>query len=300
VDTESDRAVGARRGYSSLFAFNFSAPPQMRVCDRLKTLAGTAKEFFGSIQLSFPTWEVEPWNPKERPCGVPEAAWLKANDIYNYPVTVQPKNIATLLRQMHSLVRLQSGTYEEETRDADDNVVTYVHTLKLHIAKHLGDKLPEKNPSGTPAYLITDEASNCDFNGDGKVDFATEPEKSCASTCDSDVDCAEFSNYKSRSQFQLVVEDSFLVKGAPAGTVPTRRAAKIQANGSASQGFRALAVRGQDIRAFTGTLGYFSGGVQFTVEARCNDDIVLDPNGTPKSSNEACIFPRTESELESQ
>mgnify|MGYP007112043539 CR=1 FL=1 len=56
-------------------------------------------------------------------------------------------------------------------------------------------------------------------------------------------------------------------------------------------------MRGKPIRAFTGTLRYFSGGSQFTLEVRCEDDIVVDLGGTPKPSNEACVRPRTEVDL---
>ena len=34
--------VGEKRGFNSIFAFNFSAPPRMRVCDRMKSYGGTA------------------------------------------------------------------------------------------------------------------------------------------------------------------------------------------------------------------------------------------------------------------
>ena len=41
------------KGYNSLFAFNFSTPPGMRVCDRVTYLAGTVNEFFGFTESFF-------------------------------------------------------------------------------------------------------------------------------------------------------------------------------------------------------------------------------------------------------
>ena len=64
--------TGDKRGFSSIFAFNFSAPPRMRVCDRLKYYGGTASDFFGFTEVGFPTWELEEWDPNKRDCLVPE------------------------------------------------------------------------------------------------------------------------------------------------------------------------------------------------------------------------------------
>jgi hypothetical protein len=299
ADLESDRAAADKRGYSGIFAFNFSAPEQMRVCDRLRTLAGTAKEFFGSVQLSFPTWQVEPWNPSERTCNVPEPTWLKATDIYTFPLGPQPKNVGVLLKYVHSLVRVQSGTYTSDELDEGGGPVTYEHRIEPRITRHFGDQNPLENPAGNPPYLITDTASNCDFTRDGKIDFANDREKACAAVCDADPECTEWSNFKARSQFQIVVQDNFKLPGGRKEDEQVRLA-KILSNGSTAQGFNAAPLRGQPIRAFSGTLGYFSGGTQFTIEARCIDDIVVDPAATVKTSNETCIFPRTGKEAEQQ
>jgi hypothetical protein len=42
------------------------------------------------------------------------------------------------------------------------------------------------------------------------------------------------------------------------------------------------------LSAFTGTIRYFSGGQQFTIEARCGDDIV-PMGGTQKATDKACV-----------
>jgi hypothetical protein len=68
---------------------------------------------------------------------------------------------------------------------------------------------------------------------------------------------------------------------------------RIQANGSAANGFDAVSARGMTIGAFAGTVSYFSGGEQFTIEARCQEDIVMAPGTPPISSDTACVHPRT-------
>ncbi len=43
-------------GYNSLYAFNFSVPDNMRLCDQVTSLSGTANDFYGFTQLSFPAY----------------------------------------------------------------------------------------------------------------------------------------------------------------------------------------------------------------------------------------------------
>ena len=42
------------------------------------------------------------------------------------------------------------------------------------------------------------------------------------------------------------------------------------------------------VRSFTGTLHYFSGGSQFTIEARCKDDVIVPLQEKPFASDRAC------------
>ena len=316
TDTEGDRERVDRRGYSSLFAFNFSAPSGMRVCDRLRTLGGTATEFFGSIQIGYPTWTLEQWDPKVRPCGVPEPKVMLASDLRTDPSKVIAIPSPSYV---HSLVRVRTGTYPEFLYDpttkkpickggkAECEVEgpehdSAEHTVEVHVTQHFGEKKPELNPAYDPndskatnAAFITDDASNCDFNGDGTIDFNTEPEKGCAKSCEADVECTEWSNFASRGNFYLFIRDK-----RKYGTDETTTDVKIQADGSASPAFLPAKSKGLKIGSFTGTLGYFSGGSQYTIEARCVDDIILDPNAPPKCSAVACVYPRTEQELEPQ
>jgi hypothetical protein len=247
-----------RGGFNSLFVFNFSAPPQMRVCDRIKTFAGTAAEFFGFTQASYPTWTLEEWDPEQRPCLVPEPRVLGLADI---PSTTNTN--ANLLPMTAGLVRVQSAT----------------GTTDVKVSAKLGqDNVPLVNK----VYVPGPNATNCDFNGDGKIDF-TNNEGACSTVCTADPDCTEYSNYLTRSVFRLKVTD-----------LQSNTAAAIQADASADPEFKPLDMKGKSLRAFSGVLTYFSGGQQFTIEARCHDDIVIDASQQPLPSDHACVFPRTE------
>jgi hypothetical protein len=304
--------VRTRRGYGGLFSFNFNPPQGMRVCDRMRTLGGTATEFFGSIQLGFPTWTLEEWVPKKpgvpdemqdaraRDCGVPEPKRMLAADIATQ---------STLLANVHSLVKVESGVFEVPVLDAMGNRVcdtatrkpkTATHTLEARISNHFGSGLVPTNPNYDPAvfgsqrYLPNENASNCDLNGNGSIDFEVLAESSCSDSCTADVECTEWSNFFSRSTFFVVLKDSY--KDATNKDVTEQK--KVQADGSTSTGFSPFALRGKVIRLMAGTLGYFSGGNQFTIEARCADDVVTDPNQMPKNAADACVFPRSEQQLE--
>ena len=251
----ADNAPGGR-GYASVFAFNFSAPPRMRVCDRLKTFGGTSSDFFGFTEVNYPTWTLEEWDPTQRPCLVPEPHVFGVSELDN-------TNPAALLKQESSLVRVLTGG-----------------NVSVHVTKHFGALSP-----AAPDYVPTDAATNCDLNRDGKVDFATGPEQVCSSNCTADVECTEYSNFASRKAFRLVVTDT---QGGGSPIVNS-----VLADASASSQFDPVAAKGKDIRSFTGTLRYFSGGNQFTIEARCQDDIVTDLNAAPVPSDAACVHART-------
>src|SRR6185295_2180192 len=60
------------RGYNSVFAFNFSTPAGMRVCDHVDYLAGTANDFFGFTELSFPSYKLSFPIAGTDSCEVPE------------------------------------------------------------------------------------------------------------------------------------------------------------------------------------------------------------------------------------
>jgi hypothetical protein len=268
--------IADNRGYSSLFAFNFNAPPGMRVCDRLRALSGTATEFYGSIQLSYPTWTVEPWDPAKRECGVPEPTILT---VANF------SDVGALLRLVHGMVKVQSGTF---------TINNVQHTFAVRVTKHFGKDKPKVDPNNPNAYFMGDEASNCDFDNNGAVDFSKPDEKACSDSCTADKECTEYSNFIAQQNFRLVVEDTYEdIEGNKVTDV-----GNIQADASSSPEAKPLLQRGKPVGAFVGVLAYFSGGSQFTIEARCADDIGFDPAKPLKKISEACVTARTPEQLE--
>lgn len=244
-----------RGGFNSIFAFNFSSPPRMRVCDRLTTFGGTANEFFGLTQISYPTWTLEEWDPQKRPCLVPEPHVLTPDEV----------NPSSLLPLTASLVRGLSVEGKVEVK------VT---------PKFGPGNLPEQNGVFLPTI---DGGTNCDLNNDGRIDFTKDsPEGKCATACGLDPECTEYSNFAGRSIFRITIKD--LTNG---------NVAAVQADATASAEFKPLEMKGKPLKSFTGTLHYFRGGEQFTIEARCKDDIITDLNQQPLPSDKACVFPRT-------
>ncbi|HEX7601880.1 MAG TPA: hypothetical protein VF316_09755, partial [Polyangiaceae bacterium] len=236
----------ATRGYGSVFMFTFSAPQKLGVCDRLRSLQGTASDFYGFTEMGFPTWAVETWDPNARPCLVPEPRVFTVAEL---------KDNTVLFRYESALVRLLSAA-----------------PVAVHIGAHIGPDKP-----AAPTYAPTDNATNCDLNGSGKVDFSLPDETACSNACAADVECSEFQGFLSQGNFTLVVTDGVTTN-------------KAQGNGGSSPDFDPVTLRGKPVKAFTGTMRYFSGGNQFTIEARCVDDIVMDaPNATPLTSDKACV-----------
>jgi hypothetical protein len=253
-----------RGQFTGVFAFNFSAPPGMRICDRLKTFTGTASEFFGFTQLGYPTWTLEAWNPELRPCLIPDAVVLGPGDIpadtngdgkIDIPTTLLPRT-ASLMRVL-----------------TDPDAKT---TVK--VTSKFGAGLAPKGANG--AWGLDADHSNCDLNGDGSIDF-TNDEGLCNNACTVDPDCTEYSNFAQRSTFRLFVSDGN-VSGA------------IQADATTDSEFKPLDRKGQPIKSFTGIMTFFSGGSQYTIEARCPDDIVTDLDKLPIPSDKACVQPRTD------
>ncbi len=240
-------------GFTSLFAFNFNAPPRMRVCDRLKTYGGTANEFFGFTQISYPTWTLEEWDPAKRVCLVPEPDRLVPSLIGDAP---------ELLRRSGNLVRVE--TLPDKT-------------LRAKVTPKFGPGDVQKSPGGL--YTPGPDASNCDFDKNGRITSFVmgDPEGDCSKACAADAECSEWSNFVSRSTFRITVTDS------------NGKASAIQADATASAGFDPLAMKGKELRSFTGTMHFFSGGSQFTIEARCKDDIIVDLGAPPFSNDKPCM-----------
>ena len=237
-----------RGGFNSVFSFNFSAPPLMRVCDRLKTDTGTASEFFGFTQLSYPTWTLEEWDPTKRPCLVPDPERLTPTIIQDAP---------ELLMRSANLVRVETSP---------DG------TQRIMVTPKFGKGDVQKTAGGV--YAASADASNCDFDHNGKINSFTKGdiEGDCSTACTADPLCTEWSNFVARSTFRITVTDA------------TGKMAAIQADSTAAAGFDPVAMKGvlqKDgsykplLRSFSGAMTFFSGGAQYTIEVRCQDDIIV-------------------------
>jgi hypothetical protein len=260
-DTRGDPPGTA--GFNSVFAFNFSAPPQMRTCDRIKTYGGTASEFFGFTQMNYPTWTLEEWDPARRPCLVPEPERLT-------PTLIQSPT--ELLKRSASLVRVET---------APDGSQMAMITPKFgpgDVPKTPGGLYAPsaeiRNPDGTIKQAA---ASNCDFDKNGKITFAAgNPENDCNTACTADPQCTEWSNYVARSTFRITVTDS------------NGQSAAIQADATSAAQFDPVALKGVPLRHFAGTMSFFSGGAQYTIEVRCKDDITIDVKAATFPSDRVC------------
>jgi len=282
-------------GYNSLFAFNFSVPTNMRLCDRVTNLGGTASDFYGFTQLGFPSYETSytvlgvdggliDFDAGIPGCQVPEPLPILAS-FFTGDKNTTSKN----------LFGLESGL---------------VRLSGYKIANNFGPGLAKGN-------LFSVGVSNCDFNGDGEINYteiaangncpAGQCEGDCASLCDLDPECTEWTSYSARSEYKVSFphcapggQNCASDLDCNAGAVCTGDAASmIQIDTSTVATFDPTANAGRTLPIVSGTLTEFSGGtLNWTVEARCQDDLVCPAawgctTQQPIPSPRACVLPRT-------
>lgn len=226
-------------GYNHLFAFNFSTPAGMQVCDRVTYLAGTLSEFFGFTELNFPSYRLQPlYVGQEDLCQVPE------------PVVLDDVTIAADAE----MEKLESALVRVEG---------------FQVPTHFGPGLVVNN-------VPKEGASSCDLNGDGKVDFEAEAEGACSKACDADVECSEWTSYVARGNYKI-----------------HKAATVIQVQTDGAQLFNPVTNPGAVLTAVSGTMRNFSGGnLNWTIEARCTDDVVCAAEGCAeavKDAKHACV-----------
>jgi hypothetical protein len=177
----SDQSVG----YNHIFAFSFSTPPRMRVCDRVTFLSGTVVEFFGFTELSFPSFKLDYSIEGVDDCEVPPPAVLE--DV--------------MIGDSGVMERLESGLVRIEG---------------FQIGTHFGPK-PVVN------LLPDEDHSNCDLNGDGQVDFESATEGPCADNCAADLECTEWTSYSARGNYKVYRGGTMIQinTGTAAGFDPT-------------------------------------------------------------------------------
>lgn len=259
-DTLGTCAVAAEQpgvGFNHLFVFTFSTPGGIRPCDRATYVSGTLSEFFGFTELNFPSFDVDPlFEGEEDKCLIPE------------PQTLSPEVITSPQR----MEQLEAAL---------------VRVKGYHVSGLLGPK-PALNNAFFP------DQTNCDLNGDGKVDFENDAEAACGNACSSDPECSEWTSYVSRGNYKVSKQAT-----SPGGTTVT---SVIQVNTDGAPEFNPIANRGAELVAVTGTMRNFSGGdLNWTIETRCPDDLVCGVGGCSeeiKGPKESCIELRTDEDNE--
>ncbi len=238
---------GQEAGFNHLFAFSFSTPANLRVCDRVTLLSGTVSEFFGFTEMNFPSYEVDAlFEGDEDKCKVPEPVVLDG------PTIVDPAAMESL---ESGLVRIEG----------------------YHVSLKLG---PELAIGGD----FAENRTNCDFNGDGRIDFESDAEGQCGNACTDDPECTEWTSFVARGNYKVSRTFSMMPS-------------VIQIQTDSAPEFNPVANRGTQFKSITGTLRNFSGGsLNWTVEARCAADVVCAEFGcqeTESSMKEACVDLRT-------
>ncbi len=236
-------AAETANGYNHMFAFNFSTPAKMRVCDRVTYLSGTINEFFGFTELSFPSFKLDPLLEGQTCTRVPKPTLIDASKL---------KSAVEMEKIESSLVRIEG----------------------YHVSANFGPKHAEGN-------VFAPDASSCDFNDDGQIDFDDPKERDCSNNCSKSEECSEWTAFSARGSYKVSKgpNDMILIQ---TGTVSD---------------FDPVANKGQLFDAVTGTLRNFSGGpLNWTIEARCSDDLLCGRFGCAekvKTYTEACVFART-------
>lgn len=156
-------------GYNHIFAFTFSTPGGIRVCDRVTQLSGTSADFFGFTELSFPSYEILPWRNEHEDgkCQVPDPQ----------PIDSSTVGDSSLLEEIESAL---------------------VRVADVKIGADFGPKPAINNVFGP-------DQSNCDLDNNGTLDFNTpgSPEAACANACVKNPECVEWTGYVSRGNYRV-------------------------------------------------------------------------------------------------
>jgi hypothetical protein len=266
--------------YNSIFAFNFRLPDGLRPCDQLELLQGSVQEFVSTTQLGQPAWRIPPENlwvdeAHSGTCPIPDA------------VEITPA--------MLNAADTQLEPYESGV----------VRASGLVFPTLIGPERPCTTANGVTTCNFAPGASNCDLNGDGRVDFNNPAEATCGNGCQGMRGCSEWTGWARFGTMQVDYIDPTAVNPrlevSPREAMPDLDPNMLPAVGSA--GF-----------TITGTLKQV--GPNWIVEPRCTQDLVLDvgigggactdssmcPNGfvcasdthtcTLGRANQTCLLPR--------
>ncbi|HEU4404253.1 MAG TPA: hypothetical protein VFS43_03030 [Polyangiaceae bacterium] len=300
VDPANPGGELRQKPYGGLFVFSFNLPPGIAVCDRVGELSGTMTEFFGFTELTFPGFKVsEPWFSlrDSGPCRLPTPALVE-------PGVLSSEDTASAFLEQYEggLVRV-GGVVTDPVGQPGK-----IDTVGVRVASIFGPELPEVLRQQAPAgdqcqfvYAVTfrPAASNCDLDGDGRVDFTPcSPENTCSQRCFDNPACSEWSSFRRVGNFR-----------AQLGPSPLQT---ILLNTGTVGGFDPTRYRGALLPWVTGTLANFSGGpLNWTIETRCSEDLVLCNEGedeaaclarfpTPPELGTTCTRERTATDNDSE
>jgi hypothetical protein len=279
-------------GYNHVFAFNFNTPAGLRVCNRLGLFTGTAAEFFGFTEIAFPSYEVGRVDANNTTVCERDINCDAAMD----PLCCPSGQICERLDEFDLQGICQPCLMPEprlidNTEYADDVVMEtlesgLVSIDQVSISAFIGAGTPEPDQGGN--YQFTADASNCDLDGDGEVEFFELDEGACSSQCGANPNCTDWLSFVSFGGYKVR-------KGSGQG------AATILLNTSTA-GFNPVPHRGEELTLVVGTLRHFSGGPNnWTIETRCPDDMncsLLNAEGEPECNyvadvTRACVDPAT-------
>ncbi len=242
--------------FNSLFMFNFSLPNGIRPCDQLEMLQGSVQEFVGTTQLAQPAWRVQSsglWinTTRSGTCPIPDAVAITPTMLGNAQALLEP---------------YESGL---------------VRASGLVFPTLIGPRRPCTTTAGVTTCHFEDGASNCDLNGDSKVDFNNVAEAACGNQCQALRGCSEWTGWRRFGTLQVDFADGSMpatrLEISPREAIPDLDPQLPPATDPA--GF-----------TVTGTLKQV--GPNWIVEPRCTQDVVL--TGAPLSAHASCIFPRAE------
>ncbi len=242
--------------FNSIFSFNFRIPDGLRPCDQVQLLQGSVQEFVGTTQLAQPSWRTVPeqlWIDETHSgvCPIPEALPIT-------PATLAAATSTTNLEPMESSVVRATG---------------------LLFPTLIGPEHPCTTTSGVTTCTFTHGASNCDLNGDGRVDFNNPAEATCGNACQAMRGCSEWTGWARFGTMQVDFVDTAPV--SPRLEVSPREAIPdldpLNPPAASASGF-----------TVTGTLKQV--GPNWIIEPRCTQDLVLD--GVALPANQTCLLQR--------
>lgn len=238
-----DRSCDGMPCFNSMYSFNFRAPDGMRPCDLLLNLTGSVAEFVSTTQLAQPGYQIglawRPNDPVAGPCLIPDAVALD---------TAMVSNTALMERYESSLVRASGVT-----------LPSIVGPLRP------GDGVPRAGQT------------NCDFSGDGAIDYRDAAEADCANACDANPTCSEWSSWNRYGQLRVTL---------PGGGRVAVAVRAVDANYDPERPATTAAT-------VTGTLRQV--GPNWIINPRCDVDLALE--GRPvRPTRESCLHERSLSE----